>query len=83
MDEFQQIMSGGAGAAGFYLLYQGVNIVKGMIDKKPKNGAGACDQHGIVCAHLEAIKTDVNEIKGTVNQIVRDVSKLQGRLEER
>lgn len=81
MNEFQQIMNGGAGAAGFYLLYQGVNIVKGFIDKKTKNGKPVCEQHGALIVHLESIKEKVDDTKEDVGILIREVSEIKGRLD--
>jgi hypothetical protein len=81
MSDFQQVLDGGIGAMTFYLLFTGVNIVKSLVTGKGKADKLICLEHGAMCVHLETIRSDVGEIKGNVNQLVRDVAELQGRIE--
>jgi hypothetical protein len=79
MNEMQQVLEGGVGAMTFYILFQSVNIIKDMISKKPKNGL--CSEHGVMCAHLESIRETVGETKHNVDQLIRDVAEVRGRIE--
>ena len=81
MTEIQQVLDGGVGAMVFYGIYKGVELIGKLITGKSKNGkVPFCGEHGVLCAHLEEIKVNVNETKEAVVQLIKDVAKLQGQI---
>jgi len=81
MSEFQQIAEGGVGAVVFYLLYTLINMIKSLVAGGNKPEKTTCMEHGAMCTHLESIRSDVAEIKGNIDQLLRDVGRLEGRLD--
>lgn len=81
MTEIQQVLDGGVGAMVFYGIYKGVEVVGKIVSGKSKNGkVPFCAAHGVVCTHLEEIKSNVSETKENVVQLIKDVAKLQGQI---